>query len=354
MKTLPTPRVTSYDRYTTVVGGELKTYHHVYVDEMGQFLPGITKMLTSVRNPEKADEFKAIPPYILYKAAARGHVVHELCQSYDMTGEYKLDPATRKVIDGVVYLNENGMDFSIDMADAMEDAQHYLSMRVDMGLSPVAMEYCVSNGVFASCIDCVHWSEDLQGYVLFDIKTTREYHDDDVRDQLNIYRMWFEQTTGEKVVGMYGIHLCQRLQTWGAHEVEVLPDEEVEAILELMKWNYLHDESEYKTWRGVYGGPLVAAPDQLMSTAKVEALYDMLVMLDEAKKRSEELKAALKTAMEMANITSWDAGRFKATISKPSTRKTFDSKAFQKDHPDLYEQYVKESAPSTSFKVTLR
>jgi hypothetical protein len=58
--------------------------------------------------------------------------------------------------------------------------------------------------------------------------------------------------------------------------------------------------------------------------------------------------------MEEQGIKKWECDEFTATYTEPGTTTKFDSTAFKKDHPDLYEQYLKESERKASIRTTLR
>lgn len=65
-------------------------------------------------------------------------------------------------------------------------------------------------------------------------------------------------------------------------------------------------------------------------------------------------KDTLKRAMIEHNVKAWDTGELKATITPSGIKKTFDSKRFQSDHPELYKQYIKETETAASIRITLR
>lgn len=342
-----------YEKYSTVVNGELKEYTHVYVTPEGTFLPGVTKWLTSVRNPEKAEKLQRINKYTLMYAAARGHIVHELCQRYDMFGDYDLCPSARPLVNGKYIVEDDGMVFQIDREKALIDAKHYLEIMGRFNVECIDVEYCVSNGTFASCIDCVYWSEEKHGFVLIDIKTTAEYHHEDVTDQLNIYRKWFlEQNPGAEVVGLYGIHLCERNNTWGSHECSVLPDDEVQSILDMMEWNSTHDKKDQKTWCTKVAP--TATTNGIVAQSMVDEYYTMAKQVEAMNARMEQFKSFVKEKMQENGITSCDFGSFKFTLTPESESEVFDAAKFKKENPDLAKQYMKKQKRSAALRITLR
>jgi len=74
----------------------------------------------------------------------------------------------------------------------------------------------------------------------------------------------------------------------------------------------------------------------------------------DSKKQLEEMKVRLKNAMLENGIKSWDAGLFTATIAKDSISNTFDTTKFKAEHPDLYEQYIKQSVRAGAFTLKLK
>ena len=64
------------------------------------------------------------------------------------------------------------------------------------------------------------------------------------------------------------------------------------------------------------------------------------------------LKEDLVTSMESANIASIGNDMFKVAFIAATTRNTFDSARFKKEHQDLYKDYVKVSNVKAYVKIT--
>lgn len=81
----------------------------------------------------------------------------------------------------------------------------------------------------------------------------------------------------------------------------------------------------------------------------------MLALKAELEKEEKEFKD--KLAEMWGNLT--DAPNsvildgLKFTYVRPSTRKSFDSKKFQEDHPEMYDKYVKESNVKASIRTSV-
>lgn len=81
----------------------------------------------------------------------------------------------------------------------------------------------------------------------------------------------------------------------------------------------------------------------------------MLALKAELEKEETEFKNKLTemwgSLTDAPNSVVIDGLKF--TYVRPSTRKTFDSKKFQEDHPEMYDKYVKESNVKASIRTTV-
>ena len=68
--------------------------------------------------------------------------------------------------------------------------------------------------------------------------------------------------------------------------------------------------------------------------------------------KQAELKEDLVTSMESANIASIGNDMFKVSFIAATTRNTFDSAKFKKDHADLYKDYIKVSNVKAYVKIS--
>ena len=97
--------------------------------------------------------------------------------------------------------------------------------------------------------------------------------------------------------------------------------------------------------------PVATTTDALAVPVDVVSAITTLLR---AEKVAKAMKEKLRELMEAAGVTKWECPEFTATIGKPSETTTFDSKAFQADHPDLYEQYLKTTTRKGSFTQKLK
>ena len=85
------------------------------------------------------------------------------------------------------------------------------------------------------------------------------------------------------------------------------------------------------------------------SAASMIAYFERQLKLMKAKE--DELKQRILEEMESKGIVSIKSPDLTISYVAPTTRETFDSKAFRKDHPDLYDEYVSISMVKASVRM---
>ena len=94
-------------------------------------------------------------------------------------------------------------------------------------------------------------------------------------------------------------------------------------------------------------GAVIASPGVCLDVADLRAVRDEKAALEA---KEEEIKGRLIAVLGDAGDTLVDAGgETLLTYRLANGRKTFDAKAFEKDHPDIYQKYVKQSEPVRRF-----
>jgi len=73
----------------------------------------------------------------------------------------------------------------------------------------------------------------------------------------------------------------------------------------------------------------------------------------ELQDRQKTLKEGLYSLMEEAGVKSWTGSKVKLTRVLPTTKTSFDSKAFKEAHPDLFKEFSKESTSAGSLRITV-
>lgn len=85
---------------------------------------------------------------------------------------------------------------------------------------------------------------------------------------------------------------------------------------------------------------------------KLDELMDASEKLKEYENHIKEVKENIRILMKDNDVRTIATDNYKVTSGKDTVTKRFDSKAFEKDHPELYSQYVKESKRNGSLTVT--
>lgn len=77
-------------------------------------------------------------------------------------------------------------------------------------------------------------------------------------------------------------------------------------------------------------------------------------MAKEIKAKEDELKEAILKEMEINGIVSIDRPEIRITYVAPTTRETFNSKAFRADFADLYDQYIDITPVKSSIRIKVK
>ena len=334
-------------KQSSVVFDEAKhTYHRGDAQ-----LSGITGLIKSVLFPNDEPD-KYVKEKIFPIASYYGICVHKAIQAWDELGiELTQFPEKEHPTAGIL----PAQDVSAELA--------YYRKAKPRACKTIASEFTVDHGNFASQIDCI-WGDEDGNIFLVDHKTNnldsypggaaglREY----LSWQLSCYAVMFEKQTGYKVKGLLGNWLRK-----GAGElwrIERKPDEQVLRLLATDivsdghgRFAYINPEMQV---------PVVATAETVPATATTgsvvvpDDVISAIAALLRAEKAAKAMKERLRSIMEEHGIVKWECEQFTATIGKPSETTTFDSKAFQADHPDLYEQYLKTTTRKGSFTQKLK
>lgn len=279
-------------------------------------LKGITSSLVrraypdTYKRPEKYTEEQW--QEILMNAAAKGSNMHETIELYDEIGAISDLP----------------------------ELQSYIRIKEENNLTVVATEYVVSDEKdYATAIDKVLVRPD-GGIILVDFKRTSTLHIENVTCQQSICKRFFEhQNPGLKVADIYVMWLredkykFQKLIPWA--------DEALDLLFQADKYGFPFDiQNTY--------GTLPAKFAEVET--EVEKIEREVKRLQETQKL---LKDGLYKLMEDSNVKSWTGSKVKLTRVLPTTGKSFDSKRFEQEHPDLYKEYLKETTRAGSLKITL-
>ena len=315
-------------------------------------LSGITGLIHAVLllgvYPDASDYVKKVQ---IPKAGYYGTCVHKAIQAWDELGiELTQFPEKEHPTAGIL----PSQDVSAELA-------YYRKVK-PRNVKTVASEFTVDYLNFASQIDCI-WCDNEGGIYLVDHKTNNlDYYPggaDGLKEylswQLSCYAVMFENQTVLKVKGLLGNWVRK-----GAGElwrIERKPDELVQKLLstDIMpdgngRFVYLNQEMQVYAEKVEEVKPTESDSSLVVPSDVVTPIATLL----KAEKAAKAMKEKLRELMEAAGVSKWECDQFTATIGKASESTTFDSKAFQADHPDLYKQYLKKTTRKGSFTQKLK
>lgn len=341
-----------------ITRADLKQSEVVFNEETHRYLrgdaelSGITGLIHAVLllgvYPDASDYVKKVQ---IPKAGYYGTCVHKAIQAWDELGiELTQFPEKEHPTAGI-----------LPSQDVSAELGYYRNVK-PRNVKTVASEFTVDYLNFASQIDCI-WCDNEGGIYLVDHKTNNlDYYPGGAEGlkeylswQLSCYAVMFEKQTGKKVKGLLGNWVRK-----GAGElwrIERKPDELVQKLLstDIMpdgngRFVYLNQEMQ------VYAEKVeeVKQTESDSSLVVPSDVVTAIATLLKAEKAAKAMKEKLRELMEAAGVSKWECDQFTATIGKASESTTFDSKAFQADHPDLYKQYLKKTTRKGSFTQKLK
>lgn len=114
------------------------------------------------------------------------------------------------------------------------------------------------------------------------------------------------------------------------------------------------DPNECKScWKKALGTKTTTSPLALFENNAVTVLKDLSIIEKRYKDLTssrDDLKVKLMALMEQYGITKFDNDDLSITYVAARNGTKFDTTKFKKDHPDLYEQYLKPSSTKTSVR----
>lgn len=269
----------------------------------GRQLSGVTSMLS---RQLFSDKYSGVSENVLRRAAERGSRIHSLCELADRTG----------------------------IADTPE-ADDYLSLCHGYGLKYVESEYLVSDLTnYASCIDKVYAGSADNKYWLGDIKTTYSLDKEYLSWQLSVYAYLFElQNPGCEVERLFGIWLRPEHK-----EITDVSRIDSSVIKELLTKDAAGEKFINNLPSISDGEPL---PEKYKAVE--DTLISMQLQYDYLKKQLDKFKEECLALMDKGGVKKFSSDRLSITRRADSTRESFDTAKFKKEHPDMYKAYIKTS-----------
>ena len=287
---------------------------HTYTNENGKLLSGVTSLL---KRQLFSDKYGGISEETLARAAERGNLIHRQIEMYESLG---------------------GGEATTPELEA------YIKLKEENGFNVVATELLVSDEEnVASSIDIVF--EKILRLFLVDVKTTSSLDMEYLSWQLSIYKYLFLlKNPTAKVRGLFAIWLPK--PQYGKPKIVAVEEKPMSWVKELI-------ETDARGEKYVSPEAALIAEKQQSLVVPQEVISSIADLL-KAEKVAKDMKERLKDLMEQHGIKKWECEDFIATYTPPGKTSKFDSAAFKADHPELYEQYVKESDRKASIRTTLR
>lgn len=85
-----------------------------------------------------------------------------------------------------------------------------------------------------------------------------------------------------------------------------------------------------------------------------QKLAELERTIKEMVEAEKELKQAILEAMERENIIKLEDENVSISYIAPFDRESFDSKAFRKDYPDIFDEYVRMTQVKPSVRIKLK
>ena len=299
--------------------------NHTYTNEKGKQLSGVTALL---KRQLFAGKYDGISEKVLEQAAERGNLIHRQIEMYET--------------------------FDGDVDTLSDEARTYVTLKNANKFETIATELLVSDGenvasgidvVFEKKIKDISSDAWLSEIYLCDIKTTSSLDREYLSWQLSIYKYLFLLANPSlKVAGLLACWLPK--EQYGKPKLVPVDEKPMEWVKDLIE-----TDARGERWENPEVALIAEREQSLVVPQELTRSIAQFLALE---KQVKEFKAQLLMLMEERGVKKWECDEFTATYTEPGTTTKFDSTAFKKDHPDLYEQYLKESERKASIRTTLR
>lgn len=178
--------------------------YHVYLVD-GVITPSVTQIIRGLMG----DMYSNIPQYILNAKADYGNTVHDLIECYSLG----------KNVDG----RYNTHSYESIALKRFKTLQEENSINIHACEQPMVY-YHEGNPLYCGTYDMIGTVDGK--HAIIDIKTTYQYHPLYLSYQLTLYKMAYEQMTGEKIEKAYCVWLPKK-DLGQLYEVELLDEQEL-------------------------------------------------------------------------------------------------------------------------------
>jgi putative phage-type endonuclease len=175
----------------------------------------------------------------------------------------------------------------------------------------------------------VHWYMLVTGKDVWDVAVYFTF-----KDEFRHYRLVADKELHEKM-------LSAAEAWWNKHIVADVPPklDGGKGSTQLLNHQFPEDTGEIRE----------PSDRELELIEELNSINDALKLLQERKKTTENL---IKDQMQDCSVIQGERAKVSWKLGKG--RRTFDSKRFRADHPDLAEQYTKQGDPARTFRFTYK
>lgn len=187
-----------------------------------------------------------------------------------------------------------------------------------------------------------------------DHKNTSVFHREYVTWQVNLYDYFarkLDSINNQKFIWkgalkFYCFHYNKKSGNMKVHELEKIPDSEIEKLL----------ECELKGEK--YQRPLLVVDNELQKRfmSAENKLANIELSYRKAQEKAQEVREQIKKLFEEQNIKSWETpdGKLKVTYIEQNDRISVDNKKLKEQFPQVYSQCQKLTSVKPSIRITVR
>lgn len=305
--------------------------HRYYYD--GKILKSVTTLL---KETLFANKYGDVDPVTLENAAKFGTTVHKALEQQTVVTPGMLEDIFCDVY-GVTHndIIENAelKEIVLKIADVYGKANSLLE-NDEFDVNAYETEYLVTDGRIAGSVDLI---AEVKGEpAIVDYKFTYNADIEYLSWQESIYAYLFYKMTGQRISKAYALWVPKRdVELGWFKEIPMKSDADIERLI-----------------TGEYSSKDDTLPVEIKDVQN--ALADILRSEKAIVERKKKLIETLHEFMEKEAITQIKSDVYTISYIGPTTRKSLDSASLKKDHPEIYEQYLKESNVKSTVKVTLK
>lgn len=234
--------------------------------------------------------------------------------------------------------------------------KEWVEKNLDCGVGEQMLGYEKDGMIIAGTADVMGISKDRTFVILGDHKNTSKFHREYVSWQVSLLDYFAKKLGKEKINGkvldwkgakeFYCFHYEPKSGSMTVYELEKIPDEEIERLLDCEYNNTLYERQT-----------LVVDTELEKRYLQAEKMFlDIEAQAKAAQNTRDTLRAEMLSLMEKQHILSWESrdGQLKVTYVAPQDRITVDSKKLKTEYPQVYSECQKLSKIKAQIRVTIR